>query len=140
MDGPLLPRIHWKGEINLGHVMTALTMGASIIWVYSSMQAELKVGQEARAKYIPMIEQTDRLTELQGERIDRLATAMADLRNMTVEMTNSLRSSNENLALEQRSGYNKLLEQVTDVGMQVVKLEATLAARELGLDAQSKNR
>lgn len=128
MDGATLPRIHWKTEINLGHVLTMVPLIVGLIWFYADMLAELEQVQDARSKYVPIIEQNDKVVQLQGERIDRLATSISDLRSMTVDLTNSLRQSNETLALEHRVSSSKLSEQLNAIGISVVKLEAALQA------------
>lgn len=116
-----MPRIRWDGTISWGHILTALTFILSMVVGYAWLNKELNEGVAHRQKYTPMIEQNDKLLQLQIDRTNQLSAALSELRSTMLD-----------LAAEQRQTDGQIANRVNDVSIALSRMEGSMAIRREG--------
>jgi hypothetical protein len=110
----MMVRPKFEPVINLGHILTAVTMAGALIGILlkmsawqSSTDSALAATQERASKYIPLIESGMKANDIQDERIANIVDALKENRKANIEILQSLNEIKLDVAVLKTQGANR---------------------------------
>lgn len=107
-------RPKFEPVINLGHILQALTMAGVLIGLLIKISAwqtntenQLAEAKERATKYIPILEATTKLNDIQDERITNIIDAVKETRKTNLEILQTLNEVKLDVAVMKTQGNRK---------------------------------
>lgn len=101
-------RPEYRPTINLGQVLQIFTMASAIVGYGIYVHIGLREGEQARSKYIPIIEQLEASDQLQNERIEIILRTITTIQTQNIDQAKVLGEISRDIAvIKERSGMGQ---------------------------------